>query len=100
MQDITQWFKQSCSALPSGQMVKPKELSMLDAMNALQVSSQHVYPMLTLKIMDPKMDTGVHQASSSRLPFDPKAHMSPQDICWTMDQMLAFEVRLKNAIWY
>nr|XP_031857702.1 uncharacterized protein CI109_006862 [Kwoniella shandongensis]KAA5524774.1 hypothetical protein CI109_006862 [Kwoniella shandongensis] len=79
MQDITQWFKQSCSALPSGQMVKPKELSMLDAMNALQ-------------IMDPKMDTGVHQASSSRLPFDPKAHMSPQDICWTMDQMLAFEV--------
>ncbi|KAK8849672.1 hypothetical protein IAR55_005007 [Kwoniella newhampshirensis] len=79
MQDITQWFKQSCAALPSGEMIKPGDLTMLDAMNALQ-------------LMDPKMDTGVHKASSSRFVFDPAAHMLPQDICWVMDEMLALEV--------
>nr|XP_019000928.1 uncharacterized protein I203_06570 [Kwoniella mangroviensis CBS 8507]OCF64389.1 hypothetical protein I203_06570 [Kwoniella mangroviensis CBS 8507] len=63
------------------EMVKPPELTMLDAMNAIQM-------------MDPKMDTGASdlQERRSSLVYSPAASLSSADLCWTMDNMLALEV--------
>ncbi|WVW86924.1 hypothetical protein I302_108979 [Kwoniella bestiolae CBS 10118] len=79
--DITAWFKDACHDLPQADMVKPPELYMLDAMNAIQM-------------MDSKMDTGATDIETpwSTLVYDPGAHLSAQDICWTMDMMMALEV--------
>ncbi|WWC92805.1 uncharacterized protein L201_007764 [Kwoniella dendrophila CBS 6074] len=81
MQDITDWYDRVCQDLPTGSMVKPSDLSMLDAMNAIQ-------------IMDPKMDTGALQSnvSMSQFVFSPEASMSPEDICCIMDIMMALEM--------
>ncbi|WVQ95834.1 hypothetical protein IAU59_002933 [Kwoniella sp. CBS 9459] len=79
MQDITQWFKQSCSALGEQEMVKPASLTMLDAMNALQ-------------LLDPKMDTGVLEWPARQALFEPEAALLPEEIVAIMDQMLCLEV--------
>ncbi|KAK6908449.1 hypothetical protein I203_102450 [Kwoniella mangroviensis CBS 8507] len=81
MQDITSWLRDACRDLSPTEMVKPPELTMLDAMNAIQM-------------MDPKMDTGASdlQERRSSLVYSPAASLSSADLCWTMDNMLALEV--------
>ncbi|WVQ66041.1 uncharacterized protein L199_004219 [Kwoniella botswanensis] len=81
MQDITSWLKAACRDLSPTEMVKPPELTMLDAMNAIQM-------------MDPKMDTGAADLQGWRSSpiYSPAASLSPADLCWTMDNMLALDV--------
>ncbi|OCF31726.1 hypothetical protein I316_06533 [Kwoniella heveanensis BCC8398] len=79
MHDITEWFRQSCSELEPQEMVKPSSLTMLDAMNALQ-------------LMDPKMDTGMTIWPMNAKLFEPDAPLSPEEICAIMDQMLCLEL--------
>ncbi|WVR08012.1 hypothetical protein IAU60_005056 [Kwoniella sp. DSM 27419] len=77
MQDITSWLMDECQGLSVHDMIKPPELTMLDAMNALQ-------------LFDPKMDTGASSPSRPRV-FVPDFPYSPEDVCWIMDSMLSAE---------
>ncbi|WVF68293.1 hypothetical protein IAT40_003058 [Kwoniella sp. CBS 6097] len=79
MQDITQWFRQSCLELASQEMVKPPRLTMMDAMNALQ-------------LMDPKMDTGVQRWPAETPLFEPEDTLSAEEICAIMDQIMCLEL--------
>nr|XP_018260302.1 uncharacterized protein I303_07220 [Kwoniella dejecticola CBS 10117]OBR82460.1 hypothetical protein I303_07220 [Kwoniella dejecticola CBS 10117] len=65
-------------------MAKPAELLMLDAMNAIQM-------------MDDKMDSSAN-FSATLMPsplYNPQSRVSPQDVCWMMDTMMALEIE-----WY
>ncbi|WRT69700.1 uncharacterized protein IL334_006690 [Kwoniella shivajii] len=80
MEDITLLFSQSCQGLATGRMIKPAELTMLDAMNAIQ-------------LLDAKMDSGmIIQSAMSPVRFDPEAPLCVEDVCWVMDRMMALEV--------
>ncbi|KAL1406283.1 N-alpha-acetyltransferase, non-catalitic subunit [Vanrija albida] len=77
MPDIKEWLRDTASTLAPGEVIKPESLSFLDAMNALEM-------------MDPAMDWGVD--ISPRGAFDPAALLTPQQLCWTMDEMSAREL--------
>ncbi|WWC73692.1 uncharacterized protein I206_107664 [Kwoniella pini CBS 10737] len=81
MQDVTQYFTSLCNELPTGSMVKPPELTMLDAMNAIQM-------------MDHKMDSGSSKLSPSRPPssYDPDSRICPEGLCWIIDALVSLEI--------
>lgn len=64
-------------ALGPGTVIKESRLTMLEAMNAIQM-------------MDAKMDTGLSR--NDRITFDPETNLSSEHICWIVDEMLALEM--------
>ncbi|OXB36847.1 hypothetical protein J007_03411 [Cryptococcus neoformans] len=79
MQDITQWFLEECDGLFWGELVKPSALTMMDAMKAIQ-------------LLDPKMDTGILNNFKSPYMFHPEDPLTPEELCWIMDNMTALEI--------
>ncbi|KAL7425052.1 N-alpha-acetyltransferase, non-catalitic subunit [Cryptotrichosporon argae] len=77
MTDITAWLAARCSELPADAIVKLDSLTLLDAMNALEINA-------------PKMDTGHEAKLKGR--FDPHAELSAEQTCWIMDEMMANEI--------
>lgn len=90
MPDIKEWLRAAAGsestprlwltnapALAPGEVIKPESLNFLDAMNALEM-------------MDPAMDWGVN--ISPKGTFDPAALLTPQQLCWIMDEMSAREL--------
>lgn len=84
------------AGLDPGQVIKPDSLTYLEAMNALEVSSEggrlRVFRWFTAdqQMMDPAMDWGVNFRPHGQ--FDPHAALSPAQVCWIMDEMAAREV--------
>ncbi|CED82827.1 Glucose-repressible protein and related proteins [Phaffia rhodozyma] len=68
------------SELEIDQLVKLPNLTLMDAMNAIE-------------IMDPRMDTGVEfPEETAREDYDPFAPLLPEEIAWILERVLACEM--------
>jgi hypothetical protein len=87
--------------LPPDGMLTMKNFSLHDAMMAIEVrcilnwSRQNL---TTLKVMDPRMDSGVERPEYPRRQFDPYILLLPEEVCWIMDRMFAAEVSVVDQL--
>lgn len=88
-------LKEACQNLKSGQMVSVPELTLMDAMAAIQILDPRVdggmepIPTQLMAKCDQISDEGIDSTSHSC--FEKYAQLTPKDLIWIMDRMLACE---------
>ncbi|KAF9064633.1 Mak10 subunit, NatC N-terminal acetyltransferase-domain-containing protein [Rhodocollybia butyracea] len=77
--DVTAIFASASKEMDPGSIIAIDGFSLNDAMSAIEIG-------------EPRLDTGMQMETVARPEFDPLTPLLPQEICWIIDQSLAYEI--------